>query len=134
MSLEPLWNEGWIVASHALAAMLAVILGAAQFVWPKGMTGHRAVGYVWVALILFVAVGSFWIHSLRVFGAFSPIHILSAITIATAVWGVRCARVGAIQSHRWTMITLYGLALIVTGAFTLLPGRAMHAVLFGASA
>lgn len=132
MSLEPLWNEGWIVASHALAAMLAVILGAVQFVLPKGTPGHRAIGYAWVALILFVALGSFWIHSLRVFGAFSPIHILSAITIATALWAVRCARIGALQSHRWTMITLYALALIVTGLFTLLPGRAMHAVVFGA--
>jgi len=131
MSLDPVWNEGWIVASHALAAMLAVIIGGVQFAMPKGTPGHRIMGYVWVVLILFVSVGSFWIHSLRVIGAFSPIHILSVITIVTALWAVRSARVGAIQDHRWAMITLFGLALIVTGLFTLLPGRAMHAVMFG---
>jgi uncharacterized membrane protein len=29
------------------------------------------------------------------------------------------------------MIALYVAALVVTGAFTLLPGRTMHTVLFG---
>jgi uncharacterized membrane protein len=31
------------------------------------------------------------------------------------------------------MLSLYFLALIVTGLFTLLPGRVMHSVLFGSA-
>lgn len=38
---------------------------------------------------------------------------------------------GNIQGHRKTMIRLYVAACLVTGAFTLLPGRLMHTLLFG---
>lgn len=34
------------------------------------------------------------------------------------------------MSDRISMITLYVFALLLTGAFTLLPGRRMHAVVF----
>jgi uncharacterized membrane protein len=34
-------------------------------------------------------------------------------------------------AHRNSMIQLYVLALLLTGAFTLVPGRTMHAVIFG---
>ena len=36
-----------------------------------------------------------------------------------------------VQAHRAIMINLFIFALVLTGAFTLLPGRVMHAVFFG---
>jgi SOS-response transcriptional repressor LexA len=36
-----------------------------------------------------------------------------------------------IRRHKYLMIALYGLGLIVAGGFTLAPGRVMHAALFG---
>lgn len=50
---------------------------------------------------------------------------LAAIVLAAIV-------LGDIKAHEKTMKSLYFLALIITGGFTLLPGRVMHTVLFGA--
>lgn len=36
-----------------------------------------------------------------------------------------------IRAHRWTMISIFTGALVIAGLFTFVPGRIMHAVLFG---
>ena len=41
------------------------------------------------------------------------------------------ARLGNICQHKIWMVPLHNLALLVTGVFTLWPGRVMHGVLFG---
>ena len=46
--------------------------------------------------------------------------------------GVYSARVGNIKAHQLNMQLLYGLALILTGLFTLLPNRVMGQIFFGA--
>ena len=55
-----------------------------------------------------------------------PTHAYAAFLEA-----IRSARNGNIIRHKRMMKLLYILALIVTGLFTLLPGRTMNAVLFG---
>jgi uncharacterized membrane protein len=72
MSLEPLLAEGPIVASHALAALAALIVGAVQFAAPTGTLLHRTLGYVWASLMLYIAIGSFWIAELQLWGRWSP--------------------------------------------------------------
>jgi uncharacterized membrane protein len=72
-----------------------------------------------------------FIHTLKVIGPFSPIHLLSVLALGSLWFAVRAARAGNIVRHRAIMRSLYIFALILTGAFTLLPGRAMHAVVFG---
>ncbi len=131
MDISILNSEPNPIPLHAYAAGLAVLLGALQIILPKGTTLHRTLGYGWVGLMLIVSISSFWIHSLKLFGLFSPIHILSVITIWTIYSGVKAARRGKINQHKIMMILLYVLALLVTGAFTLLPGRTMNAVFFG---
>ena len=46
--------------------------------------------------------------------------------------GALHARRGDIRRHAWAMAALFAGALIITGGFTLLPGRIMNRVLFGA--
>jgi uncharacterized membrane protein len=46
-------------------------------------------------------------------------------------WGVRQGRKGNLKGHGITMASLFVFALIGAGAFTLLPGRMMHTVVFG---
>lgn len=130
MNWPALWDDGWVISAHALTAMLAIGAGAAQLVLPKGDGSHRVLGYAWVALMAWVAGSSFWIHTFEIIGPFSPIHVLSAITLATLWYAVRSARKGRMAAHRSAMISLYMLALLLTGAFTLIPGRTMHAVFF----
>ncbi|MFM1861522.1 MAG: hypothetical protein RLZ26_44, partial [Pseudomonadota bacterium] len=78
-----------------------------------------------------VAVSGLFITELRWIGPFSPIHLLSLVTLWTLFRAVDAAYRGDIATHSRAMVWLYGLGLVLTGAFTLLPGRAMHGVLFG---
>lgn len=110
--------------------MSAFLLGTLQLVLAKGTRLHRMVGYGWVSLMLFVAISSFWIHGIRMVGPFSWIHLLSAFTIVMSIRAVLAARGGDIKRHKRSMLILYFFALVVTGAFTLLPGRIMHEVVF----
>jgi len=57
---------------------------------------------------------------------------LSLFTLAMVPLAVLAARRGRIGSHRSAMTWLFFLALVVTGLFTLWPGRIMHRVVFGA--
>ena len=115
-----------------MAAMAAVFLGGLQLASAKGTTQHRVLGCSWVLLMMYVSVSSFFISSLRLWGAFSPIHLLSVWTLFSLGMAIYHAREGNIRQHKIWMVLLYVLALLVTGVFTLWPGRVMHAVLFGA--
>jgi uncharacterized membrane protein len=132
MSLTPLLDAPLAVQIHALAAMSAMLLGAFVLFRRKGTPLHRAMGRVWVVLMLVTALSSIFINEIRLVGPFSPIHIFTVITFAGLAQGIHEIRRGNVRAHRAAMQSLYFLALILTGAFTLLPGRRMHAVLFGA--
>jgi len=131
MNLTPLFAEKLIIQVHAFAAIAALVLGAIQFLAPKGTVPHRVLGYAWVVLMLVIAVSSFWIHEIRLLGPFSPIHFLSISTLILVPMAVVAARSKKSRSHRLAMIQIYIFALITAGAFTLLPGRVMHSVVFG---
>lgn len=131
MSLAPLFAEGWVVTAHAFAAIAALLLGAAQLLAPKGTLPHRTCGYIWVALMLTAILTSFFIYDIRTWGPFSWIHILSAAALIGVISLVREARRKDVKEHRKSALLLFFGALVIAGGFTLLPGRAMHAVLFG---
>ena len=131
MSLAPLLDAAPAIPVHAFAAMSAFVLGLVQFAAPKGTLPHRTIGWIWVLLMTSVAVSSFWIHQIKLIGPWSPIHLLSIFTLLMlplAVWRAHAHRVA---DHRRIMISLFSGALVVAGLFTLLPGRIMHAVIFG---
>ena len=98
---------------------------------PKGTLPHRTVGWLWVALMVTVATTSFWIHDLRVWGQWSPIHLLSIFTLIMLPPAVIHAMRHRVKDHRKAMVGLFTGALVIAGLFTFWPGRIMHAVLFG---
>ena len=131
MSLAPLLDAAPAIPIHAFAAMIAFVLGVVQLAAPKGTLPHRTLGWVWVCRMVSVALSSFWIHQIRLIGPWSPIHLLSIfvlITVPLAVWRAHQHRVA---DHRRIMISVFSGALVIAGLFTLLPGRIMHAVVFG---
>jgi uncharacterized membrane protein len=131
MSLAPLLDAAPVIPLHAFAAMAAFALGLVQFAAPKGTLPHRTIGWIWVLLMASVAISSFWIHTIRLAGPFSPIHLLSIFTLIMlplAVWRAHRHRVA---DHRRIMIMTFTGALVIAGLFTLVPGRIMHAVVFG---
>ncbi len=132
MTLTPLLSAAWPIPLHAVAAMGAFALGAVQLARPKGTMSHRALGYLWSLLMLTVAASSFFIHELKQWNGFSLIHLLSTYVLAALPAAVFAARRGAVERHRKAMLGLFFFGLVVAGLFTLLPGRIMHAVVFGA--
>jgi uncharacterized membrane protein len=129
--MEILLQQAWPIPHHALAAFAAIFVRGAQLVMRKGGNIHRVMGYIWVTLMVGVALSSFFIHELRMLGPFSVIHVISIWTLLSVYLAVRAARERRINAHRRWMQNLYVLALLLTGAFTLLPGRTMYLVLFG---
>lgn len=131
MTLAPLLQASPAIQLHAFAAMAAFALGCVQLAAPKGTLPHRALGWMWVSLMLVVSVTAFFIHELRLWGAWSPIHLLAILTLVFLPIGIMHARRHRIESHRWTMVSIFLGALVIAGLFTFLPGRIMHAVAFG---
>jgi uncharacterized membrane protein len=133
MNLAPLLAAPPVIQIHAFAALGAFALGALQLAAPKGTIPHRAIGWIWAVLMLAVVLSSFFIHTIRLWGPFSPIHLLSIFTLAMLPLAVWRARQHDVRKHRRAMMSLFVGALVIAGIFTFLPGRIMHAVVFGQS-
>jgi uncharacterized membrane protein len=131
MSLTPLLDAAPAIPMHAFAAMAAFALGLVQFAAPKGTLPHRTIGWIWVLLMVSVAISSFWIHTIRLVGPFSPIHLLSIFTLIVLPIGVWRAHRHRAADHKRIMTMIFAGALVIAGLFTFLPGRIMHAVVFG---
>jgi uncharacterized membrane protein len=131
MTLAPLLDASPAIKLHAFAAMTAFALGVVQLSAPKGTIPHRTIGWIWVALMLAVSISAFWIHQLRIWGPWSPIHFLAIFTLVMVPLGAWYAHSHAVERHRWTMIGIFVGALVVAGIFTFVPGRIMYAVAFG---
>jgi uncharacterized membrane protein len=89
VTLAPLLHASPAIQFHALAAMGAFVLGVVQLSAPKGTLPHRTVGWIWVTLMLVVSISAFFIHQLRIWGPWSPIHLLAIFTLVmlpVAVW------------------------------------------------
>ena len=117
-----------VVAAHAGAALLALGLGAFVFLRRKGTPAHRWMGRGWAALMLVVAVSSFWITGKD--GHYSWIHGLSAFVSAGIPFAVVLAATGRVSAHRRLMTGMYVGGLVIAGLFTLLPTRLLGRMLW----
>ncbi len=131
MTLQPLLDASLAIQIHVVAAVLAFMLGAIVLFRRKGDRLHRLGGRIWVGLMLAVCISSFFIHTIRMFGPWSPIHVLSITTLVGLARGVWLARSREIVGHRRLMQSTYVGALLIAGFFTFLPGRIMFEVFFG---
>lgn len=132
MSLTPLLQSDPAIQIHAFSAILAVVIGAFVLWRKKGTRLHRILGRLWVVLMLVTATSALFIQEIRLIGPFSPIHLFSAVTyigVGNGLYAIVVKR--DIARHRAEMQGVYIGALMLAGAFTFLPGRRMHAVLFG---
>jgi uncharacterized membrane protein len=131
MTLAPLLSASPEIKLHAFAAMAAFALGIVQFAAPKGTLPHRTLGWIFVALMAVVAVSSAFIHTIRLWGPFSPIHLLSIFTLIALPLAVWPAHRHHVLHHRNAMLGLFFGGLVFAGLLTFLPGRIMHVVAFG---
>jgi len=128
MNIDVFLAAPWHIQLHAGAAIAALGLGAVQLFAPKGTLPHRQMGYVWVTLMLIVAITAIFI---RGGGGFSWLHLFVPLTLAGIAGLVWQARKGRVARHRSTVLALFFGALIIPGAFSFLPGRLMYQVVAG---
>ncbi len=131
MTLAPLLDAPLVIRFHAAFAFAAIGLGAVQLLAPKGTLPHRTIGWAWAVIMILVAGTSFFIHTIRTWGPWSPIHLLSLFTLGVVPLAVLQARRHNVKAHRSAMIWIFTLALVVTGLFTLAPERIMSKVVLG---
>ena len=131
MRLAPLLAAPIAVQVHAVAAAGAFVVGLVQLMAPKGTLPHRALGWLWVSLMAVVAGSAFLIHEIRLWGPWSPIHLLAVYTLVALPAAVLAARRHAVAQHRKAMISIFIGALVIAGALSFMPGRVMHAVVTG---
>lgn len=132
MTLEPFYTASPAIQMHMIAAVGALILGAIVLWRRKGGKWHKINGRVWVALMLFTAISGFFIHEIKLWGDYSPIHIISALVPVGLFFSVMAARNRNIAKHQRMMKGTYLGGMIIAGGFTFLPGRLNHEIFFGA--
>jgi len=117
------------IAIHMGLALAATALGPVALWSRLGRSLrpalHRAAGYAFVTCMAGAALSGLFIQSVHLpnLWGFSPIHLLIPLTLYSLYRALRFLAQGNITGHRKTMQGLYVGACLVTGAFTLLPGR-----------
>lgn len=138
MSFEPLLEAAPVIQAHAFAAIAAFVLGLVQLVAPKGTLPHKTLGVVWLVLMAVITVSAAFIlrpapDGPPYFERLSYIHLFIPLTAFGLVSGALLLLRGgpALKHHSRPFISVFVGALIIAGALAFLPGRIMHAVIFG---
>jgi len=125
MTLAPLIAAPLAIQVHVIATLTALGAGVIVLVAPKGTRFHLALGHIFAATMLVAAISSFWITSLSP-GRYSPIHILSVVTLITIPLAILARRRGDIRAHSIAMCLNFA-GLIIAGAFAVLSSnRLVH--------
>lgn len=119
---------------HLFTVCPCVLLGFFQlFIIKKSSSLHRINGSIYVILLSFSALTSFFLPTQvgeRLANHFGALHLLSIATLATVIYSLWSLKRGDIKAHRRSMSWLYFTGVIIAGAFTLAPGRFLNEVLF----
>ncbi|HUO93530.1 MAG TPA: DUF2306 domain-containing protein [Rhizomicrobium sp.] len=135
MTLAPLIHASPAIQVHVATVVPAFAIGTWQiFFSRKGAPYHRALGYLYLGLMTVTAVAALFIHALMphspVFGM-SPVHLFSVLTLVGIAAALRGAWAHNVAMHRGAMLGVYIGGLLIAGSLAFLPGRIMHAAVFG---
>jgi uncharacterized membrane protein len=135
VTLEPLLHAPLAIKVHVATVVPAFIIGTWQiFFSRKGAPFHRALGYLYLALMTVTSIAALFVHALMPNGpffGFSPIHLLVPLTLFGVVAALRGAWTHNIAMHRGAMLGVYVGGILIAGTLAFLPHRIMHAVAFG---
>ena len=126
-----------IIYVHSVLALLAIPLGLYIIITKKGTRSHKILGRIWVTVLLIVSLTAIFIQTIKP-GQYSLIHLLVPYTIGSliySIWNIRRFKKTKIKrykiAHMRSMIGVYIGALLIAGAFTLMPGRFFNEIIFG---
>ncbi|WP_435091006.1 DUF2306 domain-containing protein [Candidatus Pelagibacter bacterium nBUS_30] len=126
-----------IIYIHAALALLAIPLGLYIFIKKKGTKNHKILGRTWVIVLIIVSLTAIFIQTINP-EQYSLIHLLIPYTIGSliySIWNIKKFKKTKIErykiAHMHSMIGVYIGALLIASAFTLMPGRFFHEIIFG---
>jgi uncharacterized membrane protein len=135
MTLEPLLHAPLAVQIHVATVVPAFVIGTYQiFLSRKGAPFHRVLGYVYLTLMTITSIAALFVQALMPRGpffGFSPIHLFVPLTLFGVYGALRGARTHDVRLHRRAMLGVYIGGILIAGSLAFMPGRIMHAVVFG---
>ncbi len=133
MNLTPFLDASPVIQIHVVTALGALFLSAGFFIVRRGRLAHRTLGIAFASLMIMVAITAVFIRPAANGGfALSIIHVFVPI-VCLALFGVAMGLIRRRPSlHRRSARGLILGALIIPALFTLMPGRLMHEIVFGA--
>lgn len=133
MDITPILTAPTAIQFHVIAAMIAVIAGPVALWRRRRDRLHRYTGYGFVIGMLVAATSAMFIHEIRVFGPFSPIHLFVPLTFWGLWRGVTTIRAGNVAAHKAGMRNLFHYGLGIPLVLSFIPGRTMNDILFAAA-
>ena len=127
----PHWAEAKpTVWAHLLTIVVALALTPPLLLQRRGTRQHRRLGWAWSIAMFSTALISFFIHESGP-GLFSPIHLLSGLTVIGVPLTVWAARHHRHALHRFGVRVAVTGALLIAGFFTFPFGRMLGRWLLG---
>lgn len=137
MNLDPLLHASPAIQIHFATIVPAFFLGAWQIFFSiKGWPLHRKLGSVYIGLMIVTAISAFFIRApslpgMPTFRGFTPIHLFIPVVFINVGLTLFALRTRRFKLHRATMMGLFISGIGIAGALAFMPGRVMHAVVFG---
>jgi uncharacterized membrane protein len=137
MNFDPLLHAPLAVQIHVATVVPAFFLGAWQiFLSTKGWPLHRKLGSVYIGLMIATAISALFIRASSLPGmpsyrGFTPIHLFVPVVFINVSLTLFALRTRRFKLHRATMMGLFISGIGIAGILAFMPGRIMHAVVFG---
>jgi uncharacterized membrane protein len=109
------WEQA-IATGHVVAALTALLVGAAVLLLPKGTHTHRVIGTVYVLALVVVNVAALSLHRENTFGVFHALAVASLVTIGVGLSPLLFGRrsLPVIATHAYCMTWSYA-GLVAAG-------------------
>lgn len=111
----------YVIAAHATAATLMVLLPFVQVFRRAKDTAHRWIGRSWLVCAWTVCVSGMFIYTLT--GGFTPFHALAILTFCSTTFGLIQIRRGRMRLHAFCMVSSWLGAVVAGGFAAFVPGR-----------
>ncbi|MEM5476883.1 DUF2306 domain-containing protein [Pacificibacter sp. AS14] len=130
VTLTPFFTASLAVQIHISAALISLAL-IPPVLWRVRRDGwHKKFGYVWFTSMGVTAVSSFWISGIGMFGRFSPLHLLSIMSLITMALAIYWAVKRNIHAHSRALRNLSTFGLGIPSVLNFLPGRTFSNAFF----
>jgi uncharacterized membrane protein len=98
----------------------------------KGAPWHRALGRIFMVLMIVTAISAIFIKAVvgPTYMGFGLIHLFVILTVFGIFNAIRGLQTGNIARHKSAVLGVYAGAILIAGAFTFVPGRIMYEIVF----